>query len=160
MAEIDIREVQTHIAELFEEKLPEKITYHNQDHTRYVAEQARIIGKESGLTGPALDIAETAAWFHDIGFLFSTEDHESESQRMAGEYLSAREVPADIIQQVNHCIEATRMPQDPGDSTMAAVVCDADMSYLAEDFYIERTMLLKEEWNNTQKKQISKCAVL
>ena len=102
------------------------------------------------------DIAETAAWFHDIGFLVSTEDHESESQKMASKYLSSEGIPKDVIDRVHKCIEATRMPQDPGDDPLAAVVCDADMSYLSEDFYIERTMLLRAEWNNTREKQISK----
>jgi predicted metal-dependent HD superfamily phosphohydrolase len=156
MADIDIHGVQAYVTNLYEENLPKDITYHNLEHTRYVAEQTRIIGRKSGLTEQQQYIAEAAAWFHDIGFLYSTEDHESESQRLAREYLSSRNVPESIIDQVNQCIEATRMPQDPGDNPVAAVVCDADMSYLSEDFYIERTMLLREEWNNTRKKQISK----
>ncbi len=156
MADINIREVQRHVIKLFSEQLPEGITYHNLDHTRYVAEQARIIGKAAGLKEKEQDIAETAAWFHDIGFLFSTEDHESESQRMARKFLSSEGVPGVVIDHVHRCIEATRMPQDPGNDPVAAVVCDADMSYLSEDFYIERTMLLREEWNNTRPEKISK----
>ncbi len=156
MADINIREVQRHVIKLFSEQLPEGITYHNLDHTRYVAEQARIIGKAAGLKEKEQDIAETAAWFHDIGFLFSTEDHESESQRMARKFLSSEGVPGVVIDHVHRCIEATRMPQDPGIDPVAAVVCDADMSYLSEDFYIERTMLLREEWNNTRPEKISK----
>ena len=156
MAEINIGEVQAYVETLFNGQLPEGIPYHNMEHTRYVAEQARKIGKASGLTETEQDIAETAAWFHDIGFLKSTSDHETESQKMAREYLSSNGVPEDFIQRVHRCIEATRMPQDPGDDPVAAVVCDADMAYLSEDFYIERTMLLREEWNNTRDKKLSK----
>ncbi len=156
MADINISEVQTYIKKLFNEQLPDGISYHDLDHTQYVAEQARIIAKESGHSETEQDIAETAAWFHDIGFLVSTEDHEGESQKMAREYLSANGVSANVIDRINQCIEATRMPQDPGDDQLAAVVCDADMSYLSEDFYIERTMLLREEWNNTREKKLSK----
>jgi predicted metal-dependent HD superfamily phosphohydrolase len=156
MADIDIRAVKSYVSKLFNEQLPAGITYHNLDHTQYVAGQARIIGKESGLTEKDQDIAEAAAWFHDIGFLFSTEDHESESQRIAREYLSSNGISAAVIDSVHQCIEATRMPQDPKDDPIAAVVCDADMSYLSEDFYIDRTMLLREEWNNTREEKISK----
>ncbi len=156
MAEINIQVIKEYVAKLFEENLPEEMTYHNLDHTLYVASQARIIGKESGLAEKDQDIAETAAWFHDLGFLFSTEDHESESQKIAGKYLSSEGIAKEVIDQVHKCIEATRMPQDPGDNPLAAVVCDADMSYLSEDFYIERTTLLRAEWNNTREKQISK----
>lgn len=156
MADITISEVQAYIEKLFSEQLPEGISYHDLEHTQYVAGQARIIGKESGLTASDQDIAETAAWFHDIGFLNSTVDHESESQKMAREYLSSNGVAPEVIDRVHQCIEATRMPQDPGDDPLAAVLCDADMSYLSEDFYIERTMLLRAEWNNTRDKKISK----
>lgn len=156
MADINIGAVQSYVEKLFNEQLPEGISYHDLDHTQYVANQARIIGVESGLTKDEQDIAETAAWFHDIGFLSSTEDHETESQKMAREYLSSNAVPADVIDRVHQCIEATRMPQDPGHDPIAAVVCDADMSYLSEDFYIKRTMLLRKEWNTTREKKINK----
>jgi predicted metal-dependent HD superfamily phosphohydrolase len=156
MADINISTVQSYVEELFNKQLPEGISYHDLDHTQYVASQARIIGKESGLTKTEQDIAETAAWFHDIGFLNTTKDHETESQNMAREYLSSNDVPNDVIDHVLQCIEATRMPQDPGDDPIASVLCDADMSYLSEDFYIKRTMLLREEWNTTREKKISK----
>ena len=156
MADININAIQSHVEESFNKQLPKGISYHDLDHTQYVASQARIIGKESGLTEADQDIAETAAWFHDIGFLHTTEDHETESQNMAREYLSSNGVPAEVIDHVNQCIEATRMPQDPGDDLIASVVSDADMSYLSEDFYIKRSMLLREEWNTTREKKISK----
>ncbi len=156
MANINTLEVKDFITNLFKEKLPENLSYHDLDHTQYVADQARIIGQESGLTDEELDIVLTAAWFHDIGFIFSTEDHESESQKIAREYLSSKAVPGEIIDRVHQCIEATRMPQDSGNDLLRAVVCDADMSYLSEDFYLERTMLLRAEWNNISEGKIKK----
>jgi predicted metal-dependent HD superfamily phosphohydrolase len=156
MADINIQAITEYVTKLFDENLPEEITYHNLDHTRYVAKQAGIIGKESGLTQKEQDIAVAAAWFHDIGVLYSTEDHESESQKIALKYLSTEGIPKEVIDRVHKCIEATRMPQNPADDPLAAVLCDADMSYLSEDFYIEHTMLLRAEWNNTREKQISK----
>jgi predicted metal-dependent HD superfamily phosphohydrolase len=156
MAYIKISEVQAYVTKSFKEHLPAGITYHDLDHTLYVAEQARTIGRKSGLTEKEQEIAETAAWFHDAGFLYTVVDHEDESQKIAREFLSSRGVQEDIIDRVQRCIEATRMPQDPGDDPVAAVVCDADMSYLSEDFYIERTMLLRQEWNNTRENKISK----
>ena len=156
MADINISAVQSYVEKLFNEQLPEELSYHDLDHTRYVAEQAGIIGQESGLSDKELDIVVSAAWFHDVGFLVSTVDHESESQRMARKYLSSNNVPGEIIDRVHQCIEATRMPQDPEDDLLCAVVCDADMSYLSEDFYLERTMLLRAEWNNTKEGKINK----
>ena len=156
MADIDINAVKTYVTGIFNDQLPEGLSYHDLDHTQYVAGQARIIGKESGLTESEQDIAEAAAWFHDLGFKSSTEDHETASQKMAREFLTSNSVPEEVIDRVLQCIEATRMPQNPGDDPIASVVCDADMSYLSEDFYIKRTMLLRKEWNTNREKKISK----
>jgi hypothetical protein len=39
---------------------------------------------------------------------------------------------------------------------LAKVLCDADMAYLSEDFYLDRTKLLRKEWNNESEKKLSK----
>jgi len=155
---IDIHAVASYIEDLFKEKIPEHLTYHNFDHTSYVAKQAERIGKESGLTMEELSIAVTAAWFHDSGFTVSTHQHEKESLVIAREYLSSKGVDEKIIGRVLSCIQATLMPQYPGDDIPSKVLCDADMSYLSEDFYMERTALLRKEWNNTSEHKISRKA--
>ena len=62
----------------------------------------------------------------------------------------------EIIDRVLQCIDSTRMPQNPGETLAAKVLCDADMSYLSEDFYLDRTMLLRKEWNNYSERKLSK----
>jgi predicted metal-dependent HD superfamily phosphohydrolase len=158
MAEIDIQAVESHIKELFREKIPDNLSYHDIDHTRYVVEQAGLIGKECGLSPEELDIALCGAWFHDSGFTVSTHEHEKEGQELAREFLTSNKVSDQTILRVLNCIQATKMPQDPGEDMPSKVLCDADMSYLSEDFYMERTALLRKEWNNTREGKISRKA--
>ena len=155
MTVIDIPQVQSYIENLIREKIPDHLTYHDLDHTSYVVKQTEIIGNKTGLTPEEMDVAVTAAWFHDIGFTVSTHEHEKESQEIAGNFLTSNGVDEKIITRVLSCIQATRMPQDPGDDMAAKVLCDADMSYLSEDFYMERTALLRKEWNNTSEHKMN-----
>jgi predicted metal-dependent HD superfamily phosphohydrolase len=158
MGNIDIKAVEAYIQDLFNEKVPDYLTYHDIEHTLYVVKQANIIGEKTGLSGEEMDIAITAAWFHDAGFAVSSKEHEKESQTIAREYLSSNGMDGKFIDRVLRCIQATRMPQDPGEDLPAMVLCDADMSYLSEDFYMQRTALLRDEWNHISEDKISKRA--
>jgi len=156
MVNIDVLQVESYVKDLFKEKVPEILSYHNLDHTLYVVEQSRLIGNETNLSEEEIEISVTAAWFHDSGFAVSTNEHEEESQKIASEFLSSMEVDENTVKSVLRCIQATKMPQDPGDYMPAKVLCDADMSYLSKDFYMERTALLRAEWNNISVEKMSK----
>ena len=155
MGELLTQESEMFIRDLFKKKIPGTLTYHNTEHTEYVANQARLIGKHSGLSEEEINLVVVAAWFHDSGFVVRSKGHEEESRKIAREFLTSKEVSEEVIQQVLICIEATKMPQDPGDNLLAQVVCDADMSYLSEKFYLKRTALLRKEWNNESESKLS-----
>ena len=156
MANINIRELEAYIEELFNEKIKEHLCYHDLVHTRYVVKQAKLIGEKSELPVEELNIVIAAAWFHDSGFAVSAREHEKEGQIIAKDYLSSKAVQSNVIEQVLFCIGATKMPQNPGDDKLAKVLCDADMSYLSADIYMERTALLRKEWNNISEEKMSK----
>ena len=156
MGELLTQESEMFIRDLFKKKIPGTLTYHNTEHTEYVANQARLIGKHSGLSKEEINLVVVAAWFHDSGFVVRSKGHEEESRKIAREFLTSKEVSEEVIQQVLICIEATKMPQDPGDNLLAQVVCDADMSYLSEKFYLKRTALLRKEWNNESETKLSR----
>ncbi len=156
MASINVREVEEYIKGIFKEKIPEQLTYHNIIHTDYVVNQAKLLGEKSGLNEEEMSILISAAWFHDSGFTISFSEHEEESKKIAREYLSSKGVEKDIVERVLSCIEATKIPQKPGNDKIAKVLCDADMFYLSEKFYPERSLSLRKEWNNISKGKISK----
>ncbi len=144
------------IRDLFEKEIHENLRYHDILHTEYVANQAERIGKSSGLHKEGLEIVVVAAWFHDSGFVSQSDGHEEESQNIAREFLTSKGIAEEFIIQVLDCIEATKMPQNPGDNLLAQVVCDADMAYLSEDFYLERTLLLRKEWKHDSGTKLSR----
>ena len=156
MASIDIQNVEKYVRNLFKEKMPDYLSYHDLAHTRYVVQQAKRIAEETGLSPRELEIVLAAAWFHDCGYLVTALDHEKESQSIAQQFLASEGVEDKLIRRVIQCIQATRMPQNPGEDQPARVLCDADMSYLSEDFYFERTALLRKEWNAVQEEKISR----
>lgn len=152
------KEAEKYIRALFAKEIGEDLHYHDIVHTEYVAQQAGNIGRNSDLSREEIRIVTVAAWFHDSGFVSISDGHEEASKDIAQEFLRSREVPADFIEKVLACIEATKMPQNPGDNFLAQVLCDADMAYLSEDFYLKRTALLRKEWNHGSGKSFSKKA--
>jgi predicted metal-dependent HD superfamily phosphohydrolase len=153
-----LKETEEYIRTLFETESREGLSYHDVIHTEYVANQAMQIGLRSKLSREDLNTVVVAAWFHDIGFMIRSEGHEAESQRIAREFLASKGVSNDRIKKVVECISATEMPQNPGNNMLAKVLCDADMAYLSEDFYIERTQLLRKEWNHESERKLSRKA--
>ena len=150
------QESEKYIRNLFEKEIQESLRYHDILHTEYVAGQAGIIGENSGLNPEEINIVTVAGWFHDSGFVSRSDGHEEVSQDIAREFLASKGMSEDFIDKVLLCIEATKMPQNPGDNLLAQVVCDADMAYLSEDFYIDRTALLRKEWNHESETKLIK----
>ena len=158
MEKMITQEAEKYIRTLFDKEIGEHIHYHDIVHTEYVAQQAGDIGRNSDLSPEEISIVTVAAWFHDSGFVSISDGHEEASKDIAQEFLRSRKMPAKFIEKVLACIEATKMPQNPGDNVLAQVLCDADMAYLSEDFYLERTALLRKEWNQGSGKSFSKKA--
>jgi len=156
MEQLIIQESEKYIRTLFEKEIRENLRYHDILHTEYVANQAGIIGQNSGLNQEEINIVTVAAWFHDSGFVSKSDGHEEVSQDIARKFLVSKDMPEDFIEKVLLCIAATKMPQNPGEDLLAQVVCDADMAYLSEDFYLERTKLLRKEWNHESETKLSR----
>lgn len=158
MAKIDantVKETEKHVLELLSTKLPEGMFYHSPDHTRFVVQAVETIGKATGLPEHEMNIARIAAWFHDVGYVNSQDDHESESMRLAGAFLKDKKIDDQDVKEVLSCIEATRIPQSPK-SDAARVVCDADMMHLASPDYYTHIDRMRKERKNLENRKISK----
>jgi len=158
MNELIAQNAEAFIKELFEKKIQDNLPYHDTIHTEYVVGCARLIARNSGLSNEEINLVTVAAWFHDSGFIVRSSGHEEESQKIAREFLLSEGVEEASIKKVLRCIKATEMPQNPGRDILAQIVCDADMAYLSEDFYIKRTNLLRKEWNIESEKKLTRKA--
>ncbi len=132
---------------LFKDKSSEDIIYHNHLHTIEVVNAVKKIGKEEGLSSEDMEIATIAAWFHDIGYLDTAENHETRSVEYAKNFLAEQDYPKEKIDAVASCIMATKVPQNPKNHR-EEVLCDADLSHFGSKDFKERNELFRVEKEN------------
>jgi uncharacterized membrane-anchored protein YitT (DUF2179 family)/predicted metal-dependent HD superfamily phosphohydrolase len=127
-----------------EQELPPHLTYHNATHTKDVLQTAQQLAAHEGITGDMLQILNTAALFHDCGFLEGHDNHEERSCQLARTYLPQYEYTGEQIEAVCKLILATKVPQRPT-TTLERILCDADLAYLGSDAYEQRAGALFSE---------------
>ncbi|MEQ9423636.1 MAG: DUF5706 domain-containing protein [Cyclobacteriaceae bacterium] len=140
--------------EVLTHKMPEKLTYHNLEHTYDVVGAISVIGANENLTAEELEIVQLAGWFHDLGHSVGCENHEAHSVKIAKEFLGEHDYPSGKIEMVEGCINATKMPQKPTNK-LEEVICDADLYHLSTIEYFTKAALLKEEWENVSGERMS-----
>ena len=135
MTEI-VQATDKYVTALFALKSNEKLFYHNLGHTRSVVKAAEFIGNKCGINGTGLEALLVAAWFHDVGYLENKLNHEDLSKSEARLFLMENGFDEVCIKQVERCIEATRIPQNPVDQ-LSAILCDADLYNVSQPDFME-----------------------
>jgi uncharacterized protein len=142
-------------------ELPTQFTYHNLRHTLDVYEAATRLAHTEGVSGEELLLLQTAALYHDCGYLLQVPEHESVSSRIATEQLPRFQYTPEQTACVCNIILATRLPQQPH-NLLQQIICDADLDYLGRDdfFSISQQLFLElqdldavkseHEWNSMQ----------
>ncbi len=140
-----VQKAESYVVAQLNEKLPPSYLYHNLSHTRRVVKYVKeLIEKEKIGTNDAR-ILELAAWFHDIGFIKSNENHENHSVEIAKTFLKKEKVAAATINKIEELILVTTMLREPKNS-LEKIILDADCAHLGKKFYFEVSELLREEW--------------
>ena len=139
-----LKDIQSYVVDFFEKNINVDFVYHDLEHTRYVVENAFVIGQACELSEEELEVIQVAAWFHDLGYDQGSEDHEERSCEYARAFLFEHQYPVENLNKVLRCIRATKLPQDP-QSLIEEVVCDADLSHLGSDIYWERCAKVRQE---------------
>jgi len=91
--------------------LPPQVEYHNVEHTQSVLARSMYYAAQANLPQHEKYVLALAAAFHDVGFLQGPEQHELRSAQHAARILSDYHVCPEMIQEVQHAILATQMPQ-------------------------------------------------
>jgi predicted metal-dependent HD superfamily phosphohydrolase len=121
------------------------LQFHTVTHTEQVVEAVKEIATASQLSQQEIDPILLAAWFHDLGYTRVYEGHETESQRIATEFLTQAGLPQEQIDEVNRLIEVTRLDVEPV-NLPEQIIKDADLSNLATDEALDHTDRLRIEW--------------
>lgn len=132
---INYMKAERYIMRLLEKKLSPKLHYHSIDHTRDVTEAAERIALLEGIKGEDLFLLQTAATYHDAGFVEQYDANEPVGAAMAERILPKYGYTEDQIKIISDLIHATKIPHQPKNH-LEEIICDADLDYLGrEDFH-------------------------
>ena len=112
--------------------LDHRYTYHTVEHTLDVINICEEICLAEGMNDNQKLILQISALFHDTGFLLSRINHEERSVDIFSEARMNFSLEASHISDIEKCIRATRVPQEP-QSKLEEIICDADLDYLGRD---------------------------
>ena len=134
------QDVKRYVFDLYKNALPQKVVYHNQNHTLQVVKAANEIALAENISDKDLEILLLAAWFHDLGFTKELKNHEEISKKIAAEYLSKKGFPKEKISKIQSVIDATIMPQNPSNK-LDEIICDADLYHLGTNEFDKKSKL-------------------
>ena len=142
---LDINGAKFYILEKLKAELNPDLKYHNLAHTIDVYNSATVLAAMENVNGRNLVLIQTAALYHDCGFLIKYKGHEEISVLMAREILPQYGYKSDDLEMISTMIMATKIPQAP-QNIFAQILSDADLDYMGRDDFFMNAMRLKQEW--------------
>ena len=140
-----LTEVEDHVNTLFKEHKNDSLAYHNIEHTRKVVQHANEIGTFYQLDEESLFILSAAAWFHDVGYLFTgTKDHERTGVEIMKEFFSNKNLPSNVTDNIERCIMATKKLAHPI-HLLERILCDADTYHFGTPEFKKTDSLVRKE---------------
>jgi len=142
---MNIEEAEAYVFEKLEESLSDTLFYHGVHHTVDVSNAALQIAIAEGIHDKeTLLLLQTAALYHDLGFISTYKGHEEEGCRLARVSLPNFDYTDEQIEKICGLILATRVPQAPTNH-LEEILADADLDYLGrDDFWPISDSLYKE----------------
>jgi predicted metal-dependent HD superfamily phosphohydrolase len=142
---MDIELARAYIFEELSNRLDANLFYHGLHHTKDVVAAAMEIASLEDVTDrESLVLLETAALYHDCGFMNVYKGHEQESCRIACECLPDYNYSPAQIEAICGMIMATKIPQMP-QSRLEMILADADLDYLGRSDFDPVSATLFEE---------------
>ena len=164
---MDFKNAKKYILTRLENELSPNLYYHGIHHTIDVYETSIKIAELEGLSQEEKIIVNTAALFHDSGFIFRYEQNEELAVKLIKEVLPSFGYSKEQIKVIGNIILTTRIKARPI-TLLEKIMCDADYDYLGRnDVNKIATTLFKElnevghqfsekEWNDIQVKFLKK----
>ncbi|HTN17651.1 MAG TPA: HD domain-containing protein, partial [Chitinophagaceae bacterium] len=135
----------SYVRDTYSENKKPELFYHCLAHTENTVAAAEKIADHYQLEEEDYAAVYLSAWFHDIGYLFTTAElHEEKGIDLAAQFILQQGGEESLIAKVKECILATKMPQNPV-SLISRIVCDADLFHFGtEDFEATNKQVRKE----------------
>lgn len=136
--------VNQYVFEQFKNANANLLSYHNYKHTATVVKNVLEIGAAENLSTEELEVVTLAAWFHDVGYITSCENHEQIGAEIAEKFLTTENYNAANIEKIKSCILATKLKTEPKNK-LEEVICDADTKNIGSNSYTENSINLRNE---------------
>ncbi|MET2986026.1 Pycsar system effector family protein [Aureibaculum conchae] len=146
-----LQKVENYVVSQLTENLPKTCIYHNLSHTRRVVSYVKELIENEKVTARDAQILEMAAWFHDIGYIKSPENHERLGAEMAKIFLQREKITETTIAKVQQLILATAKTKEP-ENLLEKIILDADCAHIGNKGFSELSDLLREEWEQQELK--------
>ena len=142
---MDIEKVEEYVFDKLEDSLSDTLFYHGVHHTIDVSKAVLQIAIAEGINDKeTLQILQTAALYHDLGFISTYQGHEEEGCRLARVSLPNFDYTDAQIEKICGLVMATKIPQNPTNH-LERIIADADLDYLGrDDFWPISDSLYKE----------------
>ena len=149
-----VESAELYVINFLKHNLPTETLFHSISHTQDVVNAVKTLSNEEGVLAEDTECVLIAAWFHDIGYVNGSKDHEAHSIKEVSLFLKDHNFPNDKIEKVIGCIKATQMPQQPK-SKIDKIICDADLFHVATASFEENSKLLRVEWELLENKTMT-----
>ena len=133
------------VTDLYKGANKNNIVYHTLEHTQNVVTHAYEIAAHYELSEKELTILCIAAWFHDVGHLYTSPSlHELKSVELMKEFMQQQKASGDMIEEVEACIMATKLTNEPS-GLLQQIIRDADSYHFGTKDFKEINKLVKKE---------------
>jgi predicted metal-dependent HD superfamily phosphohydrolase len=128
-----------------------KFSFHSLKHIIRTVNAVQSIAEHSKTNKSDLEMLKLAAWFHDIGFLESPDNHEEISAQIVENFLTKYNYPTEKINKVKGCIIATNLTLEPKNE-LEYIIRDADVIHLGKKSFFKRNAEFRKEIENVSGK--------
>jgi len=129
-----------------------RFLYHNLRHTQRVVNSTKELIEGEKVNETDSEPLLVAAWFHDLGYTVSYDNHEENSCQIAKDFLTQHGVENTFIETVCSLIMATKKNYEPKNE-LEKIIRDADSSHFHIKNFIATTALLREELSLLKKQK-------
>ena len=156
------KQTEVYVTGLFDKLPNDKLIYHNLEHTKNVVERSKEIAAHYDLNEQQTLVLYIAAWFHDVGHLYTKglNGHEEKSVELMKKFMHENNADdGELINKIESCIMATKLPRNPHD-LVEEIICDADTYHfgtkefkttnkqMREEYILREHVIDKEEWDD------------
>ncbi len=146
-----LKDVEKQVTHLLRTELNHNFYYHNLSHTQRVVKKTRQLIEGEGLEEQNCQNLMIATWFHDVGYIKGSKNHEENSVLIATDSLKNLNASQKDIDEVCAIIMATKISYEPK-NIYEKIIRDADCSHFSSKNYTDISDLLREEWKSTEMK--------